>query len=51
METKSIKEKLRAWLPGDPRYYQIAVLSSPLIYGIGWLSFDIGWPQVAIALK
>jgi len=48
---ESIKEKLRAWLPRDPRYCQIAVLSSLLIYGIGWLSFDVGWPQVAILLS
>lgn len=25
----------------DPRYYQIAVLSGLLIYGLGWLHFDI----------
>jgi Na+-transporting NADH:ubiquinone oxidoreductase subunit NqrB len=33
--------------PRDPRYYQMAVLSALLIYGIGWLGFDVGWPQVA----
>jgi Na+-transporting NADH:ubiquinone oxidoreductase subunit NqrB len=27
--------------PNDPRYYQITVLSSLLIYGTGWLAFDI----------
>jgi Na+-translocating ferredoxin:NAD+ oxidoreductase RnfD subunit len=34
----------------DPRHYQIAVLASLLIYGIGWLGFDVGWEQVAILL-
>jgi Na+-transporting NADH:ubiquinone oxidoreductase subunit NqrB len=28
-------------LPLDPRYYQIAVLSGLLLYGLGWLHFDI----------
>jgi Na+-translocating ferredoxin:NAD+ oxidoreductase RnfD subunit len=37
-------------LPRDPRYYQIAVLSALLIYGMGWLGFDVDWPQVAILL-
>jgi Na+-transporting NADH:ubiquinone oxidoreductase subunit NqrB len=36
--------------PGDPRYYQIAVLASLLVYGTNWLGFDVGWPQVAILL-
>jgi enediyne biosynthesis protein E5 len=27
--------------PLDPRYYQIAVLSGLLVYGLGWLHFDI----------
>jgi enediyne biosynthesis protein E5 len=36
--------------PSDPRYYQIAVLTSLLIYGVGWLSFDVGVSQVAILL-
>ena len=27
--------------PLDPRYYQIAVLSGLLLYGLGWLHFDI----------
>jgi Na+-transporting NADH:ubiquinone oxidoreductase subunit NqrB len=35
---------------GDPRYYQIAALSSLLVYGVGWLSFDIGWPQILVSL-
>jgi len=34
----------------DPRHYQIAVLSSLLIYGVGWLEFDIAWPQLAVSL-
>jgi Na+-transporting NADH:ubiquinone oxidoreductase subunit NqrB len=36
--------------PSDPRYYQIAVLTSLLIYGVGWLSFDVGVGQIAILL-
>ncbi len=35
----------------DPRHYQIAVLSSLLIFGIGWLDFDIGWHHAAILLS
>lgn len=38
------------WFPKDPRCYQIAVLGSLLIYGINYLGFDVGWPQVAIIL-
>jgi len=37
-------------LPRDPRYYQIAVLSALLIYGMGWLGFDVDWPQVTLLL-
>ncbi|HWH77967.1 MAG TPA: RnfABCDGE type electron transport complex subunit D, partial [Candidatus Binatus sp.] len=37
-------------LPREPRYYQIAVLAALLIYGIGWLDFDVSWRQVAILL-
>ncbi len=37
-------------LRSDPRYYQIAALSSLLIYGVGWLGFDIEWPQIVISL-
>ncbi|HEY3153718.1 MAG TPA: RnfABCDGE type electron transport complex subunit D [Candidatus Binatia bacterium] len=36
--------------PSDPRYYQIAVLTSLLIYGVGWLGFDVGVGQIAILL-
>src|SRR5262245_29741899 len=36
--------------PDDPRYYQIAVLASLLIYGFGWLGFDIGGREIAILL-
>lgn len=38
------------WLPSDPRYYQIACLGSLLVYGINWLGFDVGWPQVVLLL-
>jgi len=50
MRTRTIRIPGAAWLPHDPRYYQIAVLSSLLIYGVGWLGFDIGAAQVAVLL-
>jgi enediyne biosynthesis protein E5 len=34
----------------DPRHYQIAVLSLLLIYGVGWLEFDIAWAQLVVSL-
>lgn len=37
-------------LPHDPRYYQIAVLSSLLIYGTAWLGFDVSGAQIAVLL-
>ncbi|HEX9272722.1 MAG TPA: RnfABCDGE type electron transport complex subunit D, partial [Candidatus Binatia bacterium] len=37
-------------LRSDPRYYQIAALFSLLIYGLGWLEFDIEWPQIVVSL-
>src|SRR5205823_10186404 len=37
-------------LPLDPRYYQIAVLSGLLLYGLGWLHFDITGPRAALLL-
>jgi len=39
------------WLPRDPRYDQIAVLSGLLAYDIGCLDFDVGWPQVLALLS
>jgi enediyne biosynthesis protein E5 len=36
--------------PSDPRYYQIAVLTSLLIYGVVWLGFDVDVGQIAILL-
>ena len=50
MRTNSIVVRCAELLPKDPRYYQIAVLSWLLIYGVGWLGFDIGPPQIAILL-
>jgi enediyne biosynthesis protein E5 len=35
-------------LSTDPRFYQMAIQLLLLIYGIGWLQFDIGWFEVAI---
>src|SRR5258705_3743798 len=37
--------------PLDPRYYQIAVLSGLLIYGLGWLHFDITLGRAALLLS
>src|SRR5215469_10036068 len=37
----------RRW---DPRLYQIAVLSGLLVYGLGWLEFDISLPRVVTIL-
>jgi Na+-transporting NADH:ubiquinone oxidoreductase subunit NqrB len=34
----------------DPRWYQIAALAGLLIYGMGWLGFDLGWLQAAVTL-
>jgi enediyne biosynthesis protein E5 len=38
------------FVPRDPRYYQIAVLASLLVYGVGWLSFDTDTSKIAILL-
>ena len=37
--------------PFDPRYYQIAVLSGLVIYGLGWLHFDITPDRAALLLS
>ena len=50
MGTRIFSTRRAAWLPTDPRYYQIAVLFSLLIYGVGWLSFDVGARAIAILL-
>ena len=52
MPTKSfsLPFALARFLPSDPRYYQIAVLTSLLVYGVGWLSFDIAGSEIAILL-
>jgi Na+-transporting NADH:ubiquinone oxidoreductase subunit NqrB len=34
----------------DPRLYQIGTLAALLVYGIGWLDFDITAPRVALLL-
>jgi hypothetical protein len=41
---------LSRFVPRDPRYYQIAVLASLLLYGVGWLNFDTGEREIAILL-
>ena len=35
---------------GDPRLYQIGTLASLLVYGMGWLDFDITVPRVVLLL-
>lgn len=44
-------DSTRARSPLDPRYYQIAVLSGLLIYGLGWLHFDITPVRAALLLS
>jgi Na+-transporting NADH:ubiquinone oxidoreductase subunit NqrB len=34
----------------DPRIYQIATLAGLLIYGIGWLEFEIEWVEAGLIL-
>jgi enediyne biosynthesis protein E5 len=50
MRTKQILNWSSSLLCSDPRYYQIAALSSLLIYGVGWLQFDIESPQILVSL-
>ena len=50
MPTKSSTLPFSRWFPNDPRYYQIAVLASLLVYGVGWLSFDVGGAQIVVLL-
>ena len=50
MRTQFLLKRRADWLPKDPRYYQIAVLFSLLIYGVSWLSFDIGVGQIVVLL-
>src|SRR4029077_3049835 len=50
MEPDQYFTRLFVRFSSDPRHYQIAVLSSLLIYGVGWLEFDIAWPQLIVSL-
>jgi hypothetical protein len=50
METDQRLARFFVSLRSDPRHYQIAVLSVLLIYGLGWLEFDIAWPQLVVSL-
>ncbi len=36
------------YLNNDPRFYQMTIQILLLIYGIGWLQFDISWFEVGI---
>jgi enediyne biosynthesis protein E5 len=37
-------------LPRDPRWFQIATLAGLLLYGWGWLGFDITAPRIVLTL-
>lgn len=50
MRTNSLVVRCAELLPKDPRYYQIAVLSSLLTYGAGWLAFEVSPAQIALLL-
>ncbi len=50
MPTNIFSLSFSRFIPRDPRYYQIAVLASLLVYGVGWLSFDTGGSEIAILL-
>jgi len=50
MRTNMVFGRCAELLPKDPRYYQIAVLGSLLLYGVAWLGFDIGAADIAILL-
>jgi enediyne biosynthesis protein E5 len=50
MRAKTSSFPFSRYVPRDPRYYQIAVLGSLLIYGVGWLSFDTGGQPIALIL-
>jgi Na+-translocating ferredoxin:NAD+ oxidoreductase RnfD subunit len=39
------------WLKADPRHGQIATLASLLVYGLGWLDFDLTLLQAAVTLS
>jgi enediyne biosynthesis protein E5 len=50
MDRNSFPPGFARYFPRDPRYYQIAVLSSLLIYGVGRLGFDVSLLQIVILL-
>jgi len=50
MRINTVLGRCAELLPKDPRYYQIAVLFSLLLYGVGRLGFDIDGHDIAILL-
>ena len=50
MNSRENSKILLAFHQSDPRHFQIAILSVLLVYGIGWLEFDIGPAQVLMLL-
>jgi Na+-transporting NADH:ubiquinone oxidoreductase subunit NqrB len=47
---RTIAGRLLAGLRSDPRYYQSAVLTSLLIYGIFWLALEVELKQILIII-
>ncbi|HWW86452.1 MAG TPA: hypothetical protein VNZ26_22820, partial [Vicinamibacterales bacterium] len=44
------RERVKKRLPRDPRLFQIATLTLLLVYGIGWLDFEITAGRAALIL-
>ncbi len=51
MNSRKNSKLLLAFHQSDPRHFQIAILSVLLVYGIGWLEFDIEPAQVLMLLS
>src|SRR5215831_11024099 len=51
MSTDSLIERFKTQFSSfDPRLYQIASLSTLLLYGLIWLHFDVSIPQIVLTL-
>lgn len=51
MNSRKNSKLLLAFHHSDPRHFQLAILSVLLLYGIGWLEFDIEMSQVLMLLS
>src|SRR5580765_5257800 len=49
-ESRPLRSRVMTAESADPRLYQIAALGSLLVYGIGWLDFDITPLRAALLL-